>query len=277
MRVALQILVENTASLASLTGEYGFSALLTIDGWRVLFDTGAHDAVVRNAAALKLDLAAVQDVVISHGHFDHTGGIPALLALKGSWRFHLHPDAFQSKYVEKEEGRPVFIGMPVTRRQLSEAGATVVENTGPRELAPGVWLTGEIPRVTSYETTGGRFLVASPAGQWEEDTLRDDQALVIDHPEGLVVVSGCAHSGLVNTLEYARHLTGRTRVRLYLGGTHLMTAGPERMRATVEALRRHPVDTLVVCHCTGFYAAAELYRELGPVLVKGETGFRMVI
>ena len=99
-------------------------------------------------------------------------------------------------------------------------------------------------------------------GQMEIDTFADDQALFITHPEGLIVVGGCAHAGMINTLEYARQLLGVKKIKAWIGGTHLMTAGEERMRRTVEMLKGYDIDSIVVSHCTGFLAAAKLYGEL---------------
>ncbi len=276
MRVKVTILVENTTPDPRLVGEYGFAALVEVESYRFLFDTGSKGALFVNAKTLGIDLDSIQDVVISHGHFDHTGGLEALLLARQGRRVFIHPHAWLPKFVQGMWGseEPRFIGMKLTRERVAELGSTAVEATSLSELWPGVLLSGAIPRANSYEDTGGRFLYRrNETGAYETDLLPDDQAVFIDHPEGLIVISGCAHSGLINTLDYARKVTNRRRILAFIGGTHLMTAGQERLEKTFRALESYDVEKLIVSHCTGFYAAAQLYARFGTKVLKGETGF----
>lgn len=280
MRVTVTILVENTTPDSRLVGEYGFAAMVQVEDYRFLFDTGSKDALFVNAKRMGVDLDFLDDIVISHGHFDHTGGLEALLKMRGGRRVIIHPDAWLPKFVAGLPGfdEPRFIGMRVTREEVARLASTIVENSSAYELRPGVLVSGAIPRTNSYEDTGGQFLRRrNEADDYETDLLVDDQAVIIDHPEGLVVVSGCAHSGLINTLEYAQKLTGCSRIQAFIGGTHLMSAGEERLEKTLRALESYDIQRLVVAHCTGFYAAARLYGHFGNKVKKGETGFHFKI
>lgn len=278
MRVDITIMVENTTPVAGLVGEYGFSALVRVDDHPILFDTGSRDGLFKNASSLSIDLETIEDVVLSHGHFDHTGGLRALMEMRGDRRLYTHPHAFGSKHLALPEGRYKYIGVPIGREELRSLGGLLIETPGVYELLPGVILTGEIPRITGYEDTGGKFVCRGEVdSEWETDHLLDDQALVIDHPEGLVVISGCAHAGLINTLGYARKVTGRERIKAFIGGTHLMTAKAERIDKTIRTLKEYNIERLVVGHCTGFYPAARLYAELGDIVQKCDAGTRIKI
>ncbi len=271
MNVEVGVLVENTTPSAWLAGEYGFSALIEVDGRKILFDTGSKDALFRNAANLGIDLGEVEALVISHGHFDHTGAVIPFLQRFGPKKVYAHPDIFLRRHVQGRTGLGPHIGCPFSHEELVENGAEMVFIKDFSEIVPGVFMTGEIPRRNGFENTGGNFVVVAEDGI-VEDKLLDDMALLIDHPEGLVIISGCAHSGMINTIEYIMEKTGRSRIQAFIGGTHLITASPERMAQTISILRKMDIGKIAVGHCTGFYAAARLLNELGPKVIKADTG-----
>lgn len=271
MNVVVSILVENTTPSPRLTGEYGFSALVEVEGKKILFDTGSKDALFKNAESLGINLEEVEALVISHGHFDHSGGVIPFLQRFGPKKFYAHPEIFYQRHVQGKLGLGPHIGCPFKEEDLVENGAEIVFVENFSEIMPGVFITGEIPRRNSFENTGGNFVIAAEDGL-TEDKLLDDMALLIDHPEGLVIISGCAHSGMINTIEYIMERTGRTRIQAFIGGTHLITASPDRMAQTIAILRKMDIGKIAVGHCTGFYAAARLLNELGPRVIKADTG-----
>lgn len=273
MQVTITILVENTAPTPGLMGEYGFACLVKSDDHELLFDTGSGHALFHNAKVLGIDLTEVRDVVISHGHFDHTGALLPLLQQHGPKQVLAHSRLFLPRLVPKAKGGFRDIGVPFTREELEDAGATFVFHDQWKEIWPGVYLSGEVSRVHEFENVGGDFKV-EVKGKLEDDHLEDDMALVIDMPDGLVVISGCAHSGFLNIIEQAQRITGKSKIRAYIGGTHLMSASENRIDRTIEELKTLDMDRLVVAHCTGFHAAARLYNELGQKVVKGETGMK---
>ncbi|NLO21479.1 MAG: MBL fold metallo-hydrolase [Syntrophomonadaceae bacterium] len=269
MNTVIKVLVENTTPRSPLLGEYGFSAQVLVDGHNILFDTGSHAALFSNSRALGVDLSQVQDLFISHGHYDHTGAVLPFLQQYGGRNIYAHSGIFAHRLVNLPGGKQVDIGCRFTRDEAIKMGAQVIPIDSFSEIYSGIYLTGEIPRLTEYEDVGGNF-VYEKDGKLYQDSLPDDIALVIDHPEGLIILSGCSHSGMINTLDYCLKQTGRTRVLAYMGGTHLMTASPLRLEKTIEALKIYEIQKIIVGHCTGFYAAAELYNQLG-----GQRVFKM--
>lgn len=273
MKVEMTVLVENTTSAMALIGEWGFAALLTVDGYPLLFDTGHREALFVNSAHLRVPLRNIQEIVLSHGHYDHCGGLPALLVKIGPRPVTAHPGIFVKRYSMAAGGQQLEVGVPFTENQAIAAGAQFRYTAGPMEIRPGIFVTGTIPRHTAFEDVGGRFVVESEQGIIE-DHIEDDMALVIDHPQGLIVMSGCAHAGMVNTLNYAREITGKKHIQAYIGGTHLVNASPQRLEATLSYLREYRPDRIMIGHCTGFYAAAQIYQEMNQALVKIDAGSR---
>ncbi|MGE5450103.1 MAG: MBL fold metallo-hydrolase [Methanomassiliicoccales archaeon] len=274
MQSRLAILIENTAPIPGLIGEFGFSVYLNWQGQSFLLDTGNQGHILANARVMGIDLQQLAGVVISHGHFDHVGGLPYLLEMKGETPIYLHPQALDNKLAKTGETTYTDIGFTRNRDELERMGAIFYPDDKPRELAPGLILAGTIPRIYSWEDTGGPFYLAPG----EPDPLYDDQALIIDSNDGLLVVSGCAHSGMANTAAYARSLFPGKSIKAYIGGTHLISASPERLRLTRDAINELEIQEVVACHCTGFAATAYLYRELGPArLTKGECGYTRMI
>src|SRR5579872_304321 len=188
-------------------GEWGFSAVVEVDGRRILFDTGARpETVLTNAKELGVDLSNITDVILSHNHADHTGG---LMTLRRAL-LQKNPAALSRAYVGKgifiprrtDQGKAIDF-MLITRRDYESGGGHFSEYDHPVELWNGAWLTGPVPRKYDERNWSGHIQMQSPSG-WEEDNLPEDMSLVINTSRGLVTVSGCSHAGIINTLEYAR-------------------------------------------------------------------------
>jgi 7,8-dihydropterin-6-yl-methyl-4-(beta-D-ribofuranosyl)aminobenzene 5'-phosphate synthase len=260
--ISLTILVENTARGAGVLGEHGLSYWLDTGTHRVLFDTGQGTALFHNARRLGYDLSITDAVVLSHGHYDHSGGLEKALTQASRATLFVHPEAMCSKYTGLNPTHGVSRRIS-TAFMESEAfrteGRKVVTSRKPREIVKGVWATGEIPRTTPFEDTGGPFFrdkkLETP------DMLLDDQALFFKTRKGVVVILGCAHSGVVNTLNYIRKLTGEMHLHALIGGLHLETASEERIEKTVTALKAFSPDLLGFCHCTGLEAMLRFWTE----------------
>jgi 7,8-dihydropterin-6-yl-methyl-4-(beta-D-ribofuranosyl)aminobenzene 5'-phosphate synthase len=268
----ITILCENTVGPVSGTlGEHGFAALVEGEGVRILFDTGMGETLLRNAMRMNKDLHGVDTVVLSHGHFDHTGGLLPLLRNCGGKEVYAHPAVFSRRYRVKDTGESIPVGIPCDEAFLKGMGARFDLNDRFREIAPGIFITGEVPRRTPFEE-GDRGMFRDPEGR-ETDLLEDDQSLVIRSPKGLVLLLGCCHAGVVNTVEHAREMTGEDRVYALIGGTHLGFCSPEQTEETVRALRAFGIARICVGHCTGFAASARLLREFPGAFQLANVGY----
>ena len=245
-------------------GEWGFSAVVEADGHRILFDTGARpNTVLNNAKELGVDLGNITDVVLSHNHSDHTGG---LMTLRRAM-FEKNPAALSKAYVGKgifaarrsDQGKALEF-MATTRRDYEASGGHFVEYDRPVELWNGIWLTGPVPRKYPERNWSGKTQIQTPEG-WKEDTIPEDMSLVINTGEGLVVVSGCGHAGIINTLEYARSMVRNAPIHAAIGGFHLYQLNDEKLQWTAAKLREFGLGTFLGAHCTGIEAVYRI-REL---------------
>ncbi len=271
----LEVLILSDNRVASGNGvlaEHGFSAFVQADGEAFLFDVGQAGVVLGNAARLGADLSRAYTITLSHGHYDHTGALVALLDAYGPRQVIGHPDLFTTKYVRRRAQQPRSIGIGASRADLRRRGAVLSLAAGPQEVCPGVVTTGPIPRHTQFESIPSRFAVRS-GGRFQRDQFEEEQGIVVRTRQGLVVLVGCSHRGMVNTLYRAIQLAGDTRVLAVIGGTHLGPASQEQIEHTIGALRELDVGTIVACHCTGFRAAARLAAALGDRFDPGGVGY----
>lgn len=263
---SLKITVLSTMLAEQGIGEWGYAALVEVDGRRFLFDTGARpETVLRNAEELGVDLSDVADLILSHNHGDHTGG---LLTLRREL-MRRNPGALSRVHV----ARGIFWSRPDTqgretnsvlqlREQYESTGGVFIEHAGPVELASGVWFTGPVPRVHPERNFSGTGQVQAPEGLIE-DNVPDDASLVIDTADGLVLLSGCGHAGIVNTVEYARTIVRSAPIHAIVGGLHLFAATDDVLAWTGNQLRAVGVRYLLAGHCTGIEATYRLRDLLG--------------
>ena len=249
-------------------GEWGFAALVVADGHRILFDTGAHpDTVLRNAHELHIDLSDVPDVILSHHHLDHTAGLvtlrreyaksnPAALA-----RAHVGAGIFLSR--TDSGGTREVNTMIATKRDYESAGGTFIQYSEAREIFPGVWLTGPVPRKYPERNWNPGRMLRLGDGKTTEDNLPEDQSLVIVTDKGLVLISGCGHAGIVNTLDYARARIAPAPIYAALGGFHLYQASDETLAWTATKLKEFGLQNLLGAHCTGIEAVYRLRQLIG--------------
>lgn len=272
--ISVTILSENTARGAGILGEHGLASWVDTGAHRVLFDTGQGLVLASNAARLGIDLGQADAIVLSHGHFDHVGGLETALAAAPAAPLFLHPRAVEPKFAGTSPGAVRRLSTPFVEAQAFRAGGRrVVATPEPREIVPGVWVTGEIPRATDFEDVGGPFYLDEALTR--PDPLLDDQALFLPTPEGLIVLCGCAHAGVVNTLRHAAAVAGDSRVRAVIGGFHLENASTRRLDETVRALRAIRPQVLGFGHCTGAAAARTLWREFPEICVPVHAGCRL--
>lgn len=255
----ITVLVENTASGEGLIAEHGLSVWIETAQGRYLFDTGQGSALGLNADILGIPLERMDAVILSHGHYDHTGSLLHVMNMKEHPTIYAHAAAFEPKYARGIDNSSREIGMPHQVKDLARSQADIRWVRVPREISKGLFITGPIPRRNDYEDTGGPFF--SDAGCLTPDELPDDQAVFLDTPGGIVVVLGCAHAGVINTLQYIKGLTAGSRIRAVMGGMHLLAAGRDRMDKTIAGLKDLAVQEFFPAHCTGRDAVERLYRE----------------
>lgn len=274
LTLKISILVENTTMHMDMFGEYGLALMVEKDDKRFLFDTGSHGSIIHNSKVMGMSLDGLDGIILSHGHSDHTGGMLEILNNHTVPVVYAHSKVFARRPLGAGTGKVRQIGCAFSLIDLEKAGVNMMHIDDFAEIAPNMYLSGEITRKSDYENVGGAFQVEEN-GELKPDLLEDDIALIIRQEEGLVIISGCAHSGIINIIDYAIEKTGEKRILAYIGGTHLIAASSERVDKTIEALQTYDIEKLVVSHCTGFYASARLFNSLGDKVVKGEVGLSM--
>ncbi|NNE36033.1 MAG: MBL fold metallo-hydrolase [Rhodothermales bacterium] len=279
----LKITILSTMMTQIGVGEWGFSALIEADGHRMLFDTGLRpDTVLLNATSMRVDLTNVEEVVLSHNHGDHTGGLVRLrqeLAANNERALrvaHVAPAIFWERPGSNAEW-----AMAPKKEAFEAEGGTFVEHEEATEIHPGIWLTGPVPRPHPEKNygfwVGGEHRVGevrSPDGLIDDD-VPESMSMVINTEKGLVVISGCGHAGLINTLEHAADVTGTEEIHAAIGGFHLLQASDANLEWTANKLVNLGVENLVGAHCTGLepvYRLRELVNLDRSTAVVGATG-----
>jgi len=256
--VKITVLIEDSVHTGGFKAELGLSCHIQAGDRSVLFDTGQGALVADNAARLGIDLSKLDAIVLSHGHYDHTGGLAGVLMIAPRAKVFMHPAAMEGKYVREPDKSSRRIAMPEpVARSLEPLGGRLLATRESAEPIPGFFTTGEIPRTVPFETPEASLF--ADAGLKTPDLVPDDQALFFESSEGTVVILGCAHSGVINTLEHVAALTGGKPVCALMGGMHLLRADAARVKGTIEALRGLNLKILAPAHCTGLLATALLW------------------
>ncbi len=277
MSVRITTLSENTAAIGEFLGEWGLSILVETDKVKVLLDTGKSVSTAYNADTLGLDLSSINTIVLSHGHYDHTGGLSSVLRrMRKQVDIIAHPDVWQLKYSHRLNMPDRYIGIPFQRTELESLGARFNLNSQPVNINDAILTTGEVPMITDFERIDEGLFVK------EGDTLRpdellDDRAIIIKTTGGLIIVAGCAHRGIINTVYHAREITGIEKVRAVVGGSHLMNTSEERIWQTIAAFKEMGIEKLGLCHCTDLPAATILASEFGDGFFFNKAGTSIVI
>ncbi len=279
--IYIRIIVDGKASVRNLMGEAGFAALVDIfyddmSNIRLLFDTaGATPALMHNLKVGEIDSTSIDMIILSHGHWDHVGGLMDVLSWTGNRTPVLyHPNALAPKIFTADDGKEQDVGI---KKYFStdelQSSTEVIETTEPYLIGEGIWTTGEVPRTNDFEKLTGNLTKVHTIkdGKKIPDEVEDDLSLIFQLKDGSVVIlAGCCHAGIANTMNHATTITGTSSIVAVTGGLHLYNASKERLTKTIEHLKGFPLTTLAPCHCTGLrgqaalmYAFEDIFKEIG--------------
>jgi 7,8-dihydropterin-6-yl-methyl-4-(beta-D-ribofuranosyl)aminobenzene 5'-phosphate synthase len=272
-KIEIKIIVDNEAK-DGLRAEHGFALWLEIDGQKILFDTGQNDALLYNADKIGVDLKNADNLVLSHGHYDHTGGLADVLACNHKVNVYCHAAAFLPRYsIHDGIAKPV----KMTTKAMSSIGNLSEERmkwvTKSVSITDNVAISGEIPRKTDFESAGGAFYFDLDGKR--ADAVSDDMALWVNSKDGLVICIGCCHAGIINTINYIKEISGITKIHTLIGGLHLVNADEQRLTKTIEFLKHEDITRIIACHCTGEVAHQLLQKHLHAE--KGYAGMTLEI
>jgi 7,8-dihydropterin-6-yl-methyl-4-(beta-D-ribofuranosyl)aminobenzene 5'-phosphate synthase len=259
----LTVLCNNSVELdSSCVAEHGFSCFIEHENSNYLFDTGQGLGVVDNALILKKDLRSINSIILSHGHYDHTGGLEKVLRyIDKKINIYAHHDIFMKKYGE-HHGKTAYVGMTFNRAYLKSLKAEFMLKNDFFEISKNLYMTGQIPIINSYEALGDDLFAVDKNGEiLRPDPLKDDNSLVVDTEKGLVIVLGCAHRGIVNIMDYVSEKFNGRKIYGIIGGTHLAQASDIRMQRTIEAFKKYDLQFIATSHCTGLEKASLLANE----------------
>ncbi|NJE25101.1 MBL fold metallo-hydrolase [Thermococcus sp. MV5] len=253
------VLFENHAGFKKgLLGYHGFSLFIDYDGRRILVDVGTEGKILlHNMKALEIDPEKIDAVVLTHGHYDHTGGLREFLRVRRSTiDIYAHPEIFLQRIALKPKLRD--IGIPYLQEELETLGANFILDKKPLKIFDGVWTSGEIKRVTWDRRVG--YIVKDNG--LIKDPVRDDIALVVEDGESVIVITGCGHSGILNIVMHAQNLLNKP-IKALIGGFHLMGSDEKLRRDAIRGLKDLGVQKLYAGHCTGFEAMASFMYTVG--------------
>ncbi len=254
--------MDNSVSLSGsgLIGEHGLSLYIETEENKILFDTGQNLALAHNTNVLDIDLSRIDTVVISHGHYDHTGGLKHLLEKNTTFSLYAHPDVFDDKLRSRKSGAFKKIGIPFNKSIFDHTAVQIHLSKDSDEIATGVFTSGEIPQENDFETIESQFHVQR-AGEIIPDPLADDQAMILDAQKGLVVLLGCSHRGVVNTLDHIEKLFPEKKIHAIIGGLHLGKASDAVLQKIIDHLSAFELEKIGVSHCTGTKAMLALFER----------------
>ncbi|MBI4777018.1 MAG: MBL fold metallo-hydrolase [Deltaproteobacteria bacterium] len=265
METIVSILCDNSIKAPGFMGEHGFSALIERNGEKLLFDAGSALSIEHNLKKLDRNLEGLTKILVSHGHYDHTGGLKWVLEQVGRVEVVAHPAMF-SKHMARNPEDPNdtgrYIGCPYPREELEQLGAVFRFTDRSIEVVSGVWFLVGIEREQDHVPSDPR-LVLPGGGSLQLDPIEDDASLLIETDEDPVLVLGCAHGGVLNILDHAKNEMGVNKLKAILGGTHLLLVGSKDMPEIIEKFEEFSVKLLGVSHCTGMKATLELARHFG--------------
>lgn len=272
---SVTILIDSFTKNNDLFTEHGFSVWIEADDKRILFDTGQSDILVHNAAKLGIDLSSADALVLSHGHYDHIGGVASILSLEPSIPVYCHSAIFSPHHSRKPDGLIKPIGVSINK-QSSDSLHKIIDSINwvdsPAYLTSDIGITGSIPRNSLFEDTGGAFFLDCEGRK--TDPIEDDLAMWFRTVHGIYVITGCSHSGLINTLMHILTINKGESIHAVIGGFHLLNATSYRIEKTCDYIKSTGIEQIVPCHCTGTDAIEILKERLGSKILNCYAGIQ---
>ena len=270
--IKFRFLVENKTDNPGIMAEHGLSIYIEACGKKILFDAGASDLLMENAHKMDVDLASVDFAVVSHGHYDHTGGFPAFCKVNGTAPVYMHRNAFRESYVLKDgelHGKNDGIRWDSEERRL--IGDRIIFTDGPVMIGSDICVTGSVIKEEGFVPTE-RFYYKDEQGKITEDDMSHEQCLVIRQPEGLYVFSGCSHTGVISALDTAKKMFPGEDIAALIAGMHLYSASPDDRRRVVDQICAEHPECVIPVHCTGIEAICDLKSRLGDTCIAAVAG-----
>jgi len=272
MTVKITIVCENSVGRAiPAIGEHGFACWIENDGKQYLVDSGQGLGIINNVQVLGLSFDKLNALVLSHGHYDHADGLGPVLRRTKEIDVFAHPDIFSPRYSKSGQSLR-FVGISHRRELLETLGANFKFTPEFEQVAPNLYVTGQVPRSNNFEVGDKNLVQRTATGEYVSDPFNDDMAVALDTPRGLLVVLGCAHAGIINTLDHICQKFNRNQIYAVVGGTHLGPVSAAQFDATVTALKKFDIQKFGVSHCTGQTRAAMLRNEYGKKFFFGSVG-----
>lgn len=267
-----QFLMENKTDTPGIVAEHGLSIYIEADGKKILFDAGATDLVMENARALDIHLEDVDLAVVSHGHYDHTGGFPAFSRINAEAPIYIHKNAFRKSFgLTDGEPEKEISAIRWTDAERRELEPRLVYTDGPLRITENICITGTVPYAAGTRPTE-TFYYYDDNGERIADDMSHEQCLIIRQPQGLCVFSGCSHRGVVSALEAGKAMFPGERIAMLAAGMHLYSASAEDRTCVVEQVVAENLDRVIPVHCTGIKAICDLKAALGERCIVATAG-----
>jgi len=272
--LSITILCENTVGKTGLLGEHGLSFYVQAGKETLLFDTGGGYTLFHNSAKLNISLSSIDYLVLSHGHYDHTGGMKKLFKVATVQKFFAHPNVFRKRYIKDSDGEIREIGYRGPSMKVLSTKTKYIPVVCPTKITKDIIASGPIPRIVSFESVEQNFF--SNIKEQKIDSFDDDQCLIIEERNNYIVLLGCCHSGLINTLTYLReNVLKKTKQIIIIGGLHLFNASEERLHKTMKALSKYDIYSIYPCHCSGYKTLLFFNKYLNIPCFPSYAGFSL--
>jgi 7,8-dihydropterin-6-yl-methyl-4-(beta-D-ribofuranosyl)aminobenzene 5'-phosphate synthase len=256
----INILAEDHVRKRGILGEHGYSILVELDGFRVLFDAGQTEILFLNAEKAGIDISNINALVISHGHYDHCGGVSEFCRLNMHAPVYIHPEAFCERYSSDDgvhSGSKIGISWYRGRNPYRDRTILVEK---PLQIHKQIAISGEVPRIVSFEEPPKNFLRRSGNGDFVTDKVIDEQFMIVKGLKGIYIFVGCSHPGVINCIKYASKLFPGEKLVGLIGGMHLGEANETRIQATIQQFIESGIDVVIPLHCSGITATSEMKR-----------------